>query len=92
MKLWAIVSTDAFQVYLDHSNLPNCPATLQKYLYEIGTPSISFQAPLTKETDYIEVPQGSCIKLRTEDQYNLHASHLTPKQDKSRRTSSCTIV
>ena len=91
MKLWALVNPRQFQAYLEHSNLSNSPQTLQIYLSTVGTSSIRFQNPSDDDL-YREVPPGSCIQLRTEDQYKFHASHLKPKEDKSRRTSSCTIV
>jgi hypothetical protein len=90
MQLWALVNPRQFQAYLEQSTLSNSPQTLQIYLSTIGTSSIRFQNP--SDDLYREVPPGSCIQLRTEDQYKFHASHLIPKEDKSQRSSSCTIV
>jgi hypothetical protein len=92
MKLWVLVNTKHFQAYLEQGHLVNSPDTFQQYLREIGTSFLTFQTPSKESTDYIEVPSGSCIRLRTEDEYKLHAHDLRTKEDKSERTTSCTIV
>lgn len=92
MNLWALVDTKHFQAYMEQSQLANSPETFQRFLREVGTHCITFQTPSKEFTDYIEVPKGSCIRLRTEDEYKLHTHELRTKEDKSERTSSCTIV
>ena len=91
MKTWVFLDFQLFQAYLEKDNLPNGPETLQTYLREIGTSAISFQKP-SEDSSFIEVPMGSCIKLRTEAEYTLQKKSIQPQQDKSRRTSSCNIV
>lgn len=91
MKLFALFHEIDFSLFLEVRNLPNCPETFQRFLKDIGTTQISFQA---STSSFLEVPPGSCVRLRGEKDYLLAMAKLVPheKQDKSRRTSSCTIV
>jgi hypothetical protein len=91
MKLFVLFHEVDFVLFLELLNLPNCPETFQRFLKDIGTTQISFQ-PST--SSFLEVSPGSCIRLRAEKDYVLAIAKLVPheKQDKSRRTSSCTIV
>ena len=88
MKLWVAFDDVVFQRYLQQTNKPNCPETFQAYLRTVGTTQISFQPTST----FVEVPLGSCIRLRTVEAYEAVKQLHTEKQDKSRRSSSCTIV
>jgi hypothetical protein len=88
MKVWVVFEDSVFQNYLYQTNKPNCPETFQTYLREIGTPEISFQ----QKASYVEVPAGSCIRLRSLESYEAVKQLHIEKPDKSRRTSSCTIV
>jgi hypothetical protein len=92
MKLWVRVNTKHFQAYLQQAQLANSPETFQRFLREVGTPFLTCEAPSNESTDLLDVPNGSCIRLRTEDQYNAHVQSFQTKQDKSERTTSCTIV
>jgi hypothetical protein len=92
MKLWVVVDTNYFQIYLEKHQFTNSPETFQRYLRDVGTHSILFQKPSEAFSDFLEVPKGSCIRLRTKDEYNAITHEFHEKKDTSRRTSSCTIV
>lgn len=91
MKLFVLLKDSDFQTFLQITNLPNCPETFQKFLKTVGTTQISFH----KQNDFfVSVPPGSCVRLRTEEDYEYTVLSCKPreKQDKSRRSSSCSIV
>ena len=91
MKLFVLLKDSDFQTFLQITNLPNCPETFQKFLKTVGTTQISFH----KQNDsFVAVPAGSCVRLRTEEDYKYTILNSQPreKQDKSRRSSSCCIV
>ena len=94
-----LVYTEHFSKFLEATHLEQSDESFQRYCKQIGTISIQFQEPKQPEMAYIQyklVPPGSCIRLRTEDEYRITIrDQLFPQpdpQDKSRRTSSCTIV
>lgn len=98
---WVVVYKEHYDKYRDVHQLEETVSTFQVYLKDIGTPSLVFQKPpKTEESNYVsyvQAPESSCIRLRTSQDYVavLHEK-LFPasneKQDKSRRTSSCSIV
>jgi hypothetical protein len=101
MIAWVLVYKEHYERFLEAKGSSPSAETFKRFLSEIGTPSLVFQPPtLTEESNYVsykEAPEGSCIRLRTSHEYTavLHqklfpASH--EKQDKSRRSSSCSIV
>lgn len=99
MKTWVLVYNEHFSKFLEANHLETSDESFQAYCKQIGTISIQFQEPKQPEMGYIQyklVPSGSCIRLRTEDEYRITIrDQLFPKpepQDKSRRTNSCTIV
>lgn len=88
MKLWVQLEDSVFQNYIETKNLPNCPETFQRYLTEIGTLQISFQS----RQDYVLVPPGSCIRLRTSHSYNAVKQQHSERLVRQRRTSSCSLM
>lgn len=98
---WVLVYKEHYDKYREIHQLEESVSTFQAFLKDIGTPSLVFQKPTKVEesnyVSYVQAPQGSCIRLRTSQNYAavLHEK-LFPasneKQDKSRRSSSCTIV
>jgi hypothetical protein len=101
MILWVTVYREHYERFLEVMGLTDTKDAFKRFLSEIGTPFLSFQKPVKVEdsnsVSYKEVSEGSCIRLRTAPAYTavLHqklfsASH--EKQDKSRRSSSCSIV
>lgn len=88
MKLWVQLEDSVFQNYIETKNLPNCPETFQRFLSEIGTLQISFQP----KKDYVLVPSGSCIRLRTEQSYEAVKQLHSKCPVRQRRISSCCIV
>lgn len=99
MKSWALVYDEHFSKYLETKHLEVSDESFQSFLKEIGTISIQFQEPKQPDVGYIkykEAPPGSCIRLRTEDEYRIQIHTClfgdTNTFDKSRRTSSCVIV
>lgn len=99
MKTWVLVYIEHFSKYLETKHLEKSTEAFQAFWKEIGTVSLTFQEPQQPDTGYIEyqpVPSGSCIRLRTEDEYRKKIKDsLFPTvepQDKSRRSSSCCIV
>jgi hypothetical protein len=91
MKLFVFVRDEDFEIFLTVSNLPNSPETFQHFLKSVGTTQLRFDTP--KES-FIPVPPGSCIRLRTEEDYLYAIETQLPreKKDKSERGSSCVIV
>jgi len=98
---WVVIYKEHYERFLKGTGLTDSDESFKQFLSEIGTPSLVFQKPTgTEESNYVsykQVPQGSCVRLRTSHGYVavLHqklfpASH--EKQDKSRRLSSCSIV
>jgi hypothetical protein len=98
--MWAYVFDPDFLQFLASRNLKNSPETFQLFLKEVGTTDLKWtkqqrdQVAPSCVSQYVRVPPGSCIRLRTPDAYaRVVAPQLTrEKQDKSRRSSSCTIV
>ena len=101
MKLWVLVYEEHYIKFCFQNNLTENDELFQRFLKEIGTPAIMFQEPNQKQESnymvYKEVPSGSCIRFHTPEIYarvirqNLYIDS-NEKQDKSRRTSSCSIV
>ena len=89
MKLSILLIESDFLEFLRLRNLPNCPESFQTFLKVVGTTQISF-AP--SNSQFVQVPVGSCIRLRTQGDYSEILLALQEKPDKSRRTSSCSIV
>lgn len=98
---WVLVYTEDYERFLEKKSISSSEESFKRFLSEIGTQSLMFQKPNKPDESapfyYKEVPEGSCIYLRTSHGYEavLHqklfsASH--EKQDKSRRGSSCSIV
>ncbi len=101
MKIWVLVYKEHYEKYCELHELVLSNAAFQAFLKEIGTPSLCFHNPKQiEESNYLsyeEVPEGSCITLRIPQAYVavVHeklfpVSHEKP--DKSRRSSSCSIV
>ena len=99
--MWALVYEEHYIKYcLMHHQAEN-DGTFQAFLKEVGTPSLSFAKPAEGlESNYMlykEAPLGSCIRLRTPQEYaTVIRRKLYPesdeKPDKSRRTSSCSLM
>ncbi len=101
MKVWALVYKEHYERYCELHQLQVGDAALQAFLKEIGAPSLCFHTPRgVEESNYVsyqEVPGGSCITLRIPHTYvAVVHEKLFPasqeKPDKSRRSSSCSIV
>lgn len=101
MTLWVLVYMEHYQQYREKYSVPETEVSLQQFLKEIGTPLLVSSKPtLVEESSYmsyIEVPKGTCIRLRGANQYALLVrerlfQEAHEKQDKSRRSSSCSIV
>jgi hypothetical protein len=94
MKLWVLVYDEHYSKYLDTNHLEKSADSLRAFLSTIGTSHIAFQEP-TNGLRFLEPPSGSCIRLRTPEQY-VKIVHETlfqsGPQDKSERSSSCVIV
>lgn len=98
--MWAYVYDPDFLQFLTIRNLPNSPETFQLFLKEFGTTDLKWtkqQKNLLEPScvsQYVRIPPGSCVRLRTRDEYaRVVASLLTrEKQDKSQRSNSCTII
>lgn len=94
MKIWALLNEEHFSKYLETKNLERSDESLQIFLNDMGTFSFFFVKPTG--SNYKELPLGSCIRLRTLDDYVQRVSVLFPEytqiKDKSTRSSSCTIV
>ena len=101
MRTWVLLYEEHYSKYLASKHLEKSTETFKDYLKTIGTPRLLFGEPLEKpESNYLvflEVPEGTCIRLRTEKNYvttvhRLLYPELREPQDKSRRSSSCVIV
>ena len=98
--MWAYVSDPDFLLFLGTRNLKNSPEVFQLFLKEIGTTDLKWTKDQKDKTvpsclsQYVRVPPGSCIRLRTPEEYAKVVAFQFPreKQDKSHRSSSCTIV
>ena len=95
MKVWALVHQDHYAKYCERHTLSQTDSSLQQFLSDIGTPSLSFQ-PLN-DASFKEVPVGSCIRLRLQGDYSesVHKKlfqALCENGDKSQRATSCSIV
>lgn len=97
--MWVLVYTEHFSKFLETKDLERSDESFQAFCKEIGTISLMFQEPHASDVAYIQyqtVPPGSCIRLRTEDEYRKTIKDILfpvqEPQDKSRRTSSCCIV
>ena len=101
METWVLVYDEHYRKYCDKRCCPHDLDSFQWFLRDIGTPSLSFQKPhqhiVQTAVSYRQVPLGTCIRLRGPEDYtsvvhkNLYPE-LREKQDKSRRSSSCTIM
>lgn len=98
---WVLVYDEHYQKYCEKICKPNDLDTFQLFIKEIGTPSLLYQTPkerkVASSVAYRQVPYSSCIRLHTPEQYEavVHKTlypELREKQDKSTRSSSCTIV
>ncbi len=87
--MYVLLNDNDFLEFLRLRNLPNCPESFQIFLKVVGTTQISFQI---KDTSFVQVPEGSCIRLRSQGDYDSIVMRVHDKPDKSRRSSSCTIV
>lgn len=101
MKTWVVVYQEHYLKYLESNVLNDSQTSFQSFCKDIGTVSLWFEKPQQQYLDmpYIrikEVPAGTCIRLRTSDEYRLVVQEkLFPRrnsQDKSRRSSSCSII
>ena len=91
MHLTVHLVEDDFTQYLTLRNVPNRPETFQQFLKTVGTTQILIGSP--KES-FVSVPSGSCIRLRTQESYRKAFLDALPpeKEDKSRRSSSCSVM
>lgn len=98
---YVLYHDEHYKMYLEKQGARDTVESFRCFLKEIGTTSLSFQNPIKTDERmsflYKQVPEGSCIRLRTSHGYTavLHqklfpASH--EKQDKSQRSTSCSIV
>ncbi len=101
MLAWVLVYDEHYRKYCEKKACPHDLDSFQRFLKEIGTPSLFFQPPAQRVVQsgvsYRQVPLGACIRLRLPEDYTsvVHESlypELRDKPDKSRRSSSCTIV
>ena len=101
MKLWVLVDQEHYAKYCELHAFSQTDTSFQKYLREIGTPSIQFES--SRDSGFVkgvfrkEVPQGSCIRLWQTHEYIavVHEKLFQvphEKEDKSRRSNSCSIV
>lgn len=90
--MWAYVIDSDFLQFTITRNLPNCPETFQLYLKEVGTSDLQMKKPIRPW--YEKVPPGSCIRLRTPEEYVRVVTTMMPREkpDKSRRSSSCCVM
>ena len=101
MKLWALIYEEHYIKYCLISHQTENNEVFQGFLKTIGTPSLAFEKPKEPlESNYMlykEVPDGTCVRLRTTQEYaTVIRQKLYPesneKPDKSRRSSSCTLM
>lgn len=101
MKLFVLIYQEHYERYRELNSLGDSEQSFQRFLKEIGTPALSFsQSGMKEQSNYmsfLEVPAGSCVRLRKPEEYVavLHECLFRgrhEKQDKSRRSSSCSIV
>lgn len=101
MNLWVLVYAEHYEKFRQIHRLEKSEASLQRFLREIGTPLVVTSKPFLKEEssymEYLQVPKGSCVFLRRPQAYaQVVRERLFPdaheKQDKSRRSSSCSII
>ena len=101
MKVWALVYDEHYLKYCITTHQEESQEIFQSFLKDIGTPCIAFQKPSQQpESNYVsykEVPNGSCIRLYTVKEYAaVIRRKLYPesdeRQDKSRRSSSCSLM
>jgi hypothetical protein len=101
MKLWAVVYDEHYLKYCILNHVEESQEIFQQFLKEIGTPMICFDVPTVPfESNYIfykEVPSGSCVTLHTPKAYAAVIRRKLykdsdEKPDKSRRSSSCSII
>lgn len=98
--MWAYVYDPDFLQFLSARNLKNSPEVFQLFLKEIGTTDLKWskqqkeKIPPSCVSQYVRVPPGSCLRLRTSEEYAKVVASQFPreKQDKSRRSSSCTVM
>ncbi len=101
MLPWVLVYDEHYRKYCEKMVCPHDLESFQRFLKEIGTPSLFFQAPAQRVVQtsvfYRQVPMGTCIRLHTPETYvsvvhKILYPEAREKQDKSRRSSSCVIV
>ena len=61
MQLFAFVRVSQYQEFLTKESLQDTCASFQRFLREVGTPSIRFN--IDESADYKKVPSGSCVRL-----------------------------
>ncbi len=98
---WVLVYDEHYRKYCEQSSCPHDLDSFQRFIKEIGTPSLLFQTPSQRvvqtNVSYRQVPMSSCIRLRLPEDYVavVHAKlypELRNKEDKSRRSSSCVLM
>jgi hypothetical protein len=101
MKAFVLVYNEHYGKFCEVHSLSDTQESFQRFLKEIGTPSVQFQSVITMEESnymgYKEVPEGTCLRLRQPHEYVavVHEKLFQTsreKEDKSRRGSSCVIV
>ena len=90
---YVLYCDEHYKRYLEQRSLSDTIDSFRLFLKEIGTSSLFFTRPLPDcETVYHQVPSSTCIRLRTTEDYTHTVNtELYQKQDKSTRSSSCTI-
>lgn len=98
---WVLLYEEHYEKYCEKNLLNEDLDSLQRFLKEIGTPSLHFREPKERKVAtlvaYRQVPYSSCIRLRTPEHYVavVHKTlypELREKQDKSERSNSCTLM
>ena len=95
---YVLYHDEHYKMYLEKQGTRDTTDSFRCFLKEIGTTSLLFERPMPDHTRvYHQVPSSTCIRLRTPQDYVavVHEKLVEAsreKQDKSRRSSSCSIV